>query len=105
MPDETKLLCNRCYNPLTTAVYTEGVYVYPCDCRNEVIDKEWKEVIEEVKEEEFDRGMDAGREEGYEDGRRDAQDDARDRLAELEEKIEEYSQLTEEDEYLDRIGT
>ena len=101
MQNETKLLCNACYQPMDIVKYPDGVYINPCPCTDEALYNEGKkEGFEEGKEE----GEEYGQEYGWERGFEEAQSESRVQIEELEEKLEQYSHLIEEDEYLDRTG-
>lgn len=101
MQEEIKLLCNRCYNSLTTVVYTEGVYVYPCDCRNEEL---YNAGMAEGRKEGYEEGHEEGEYYGFDRGREEAESEYRTQIEELEEKLEKYSELIDEEEYNERIG-
>lgn len=95
-----KLLCNNCYQPLETVEYPEGIYVNPCGCHIEQLDREWREMLEEAEHEAYKEGQwtaDEDARENYE-----PQIEALEReIADLKEKLEEYNS---DDEYNERIG-
>ncbi len=118
MPNEIKLSCNQCYQPLEVVEYSNGVYVNPCECQNE-------EDYELGKEEGFETGFELGKESGYDDGIYEGERIARQDLTqelrqEFEDKFEELhsrfkklqiqhqelkEEMNEDEEYFDRIGT
>ena len=90
---------------MVTVQYPEGLYVEPCDCHIDSLEREWKEACDEARDEGYNDGYYNGEQEGEERGRSDAEYEAGERIDELKKQLEQYSHLIEEDEYLDRIGT
>ena len=91
-----KLLCNNCYQPLDIVTYPDGIYVEPCECHIEALDKEWREALEEAEHEAYREGQ------WNADSEYEPQIEHLERIIkELEEKLEEYG---DEDAYNERIG-
>jgi len=108
MPRETKLLCNKCFQEIATVSYPEGIYVERCPCEDE-------NIFLDGHTEGYDKGYDQGSEEGFEQGydqgleatdnmHAEEIDELKDRIHELEEITAKYSDLIDEEDYIDRLG-
>lgn len=99
-----RLLCNNCFQPLETVEYDIGIFIEPCGCHIDRINKEWEEKIKEAEHEAYREGQWDGEEDGRNEGYDQARGEFEDQIKELEEKLDKYQDLIDDDEYNERIG-